>query len=212
MTSPFRRPDRSAEEVAVHKEQRLVEKVVRKLEGMPEPRPLKLTDTSNKGIANYRIQEVVLTTDLGWGDPNAIRLSEHHVRNAVTVIDSHAHNWRSNTIRGGPGGWNDLAEPAAKMIKALRTRIDPAIHVAKAEFDPEGDLGRNYDHIEASHLDKIASIKKRCDHMREGASKGAKSRIRQGEIKELQGVIDSMASATRNWANNFNEACREVGF
>ena len=212
MKLPFRRPLHSAEEVAEHKALRLAEDVARKLEGLPEPRSPKLNDTTNKGIADNRIQEIDLTTDLGWGDPKAIWLSNHHVHNAVAAIDSHADNWSINTMRGGPGGWNNLTEPAAKMIKGLRTRIDPAIHVANAEFDPQGELGRMYDHIEALHLDKIDSIRKRGDEIRKGASKAARSKIRQGEIKELQGVIDSMASATHTWAINFSEARKEVGY
>jgi hypothetical protein len=212
MTSPFRRPIRSAVEVATHREQRLVEEVVRKLEGMPEPQAPKLIDTSNKGIADNRIQEIVLTTDLGWGDPNAVRLSQHHVRNAVAMIDNHADNWGFNTMRCGPGGWNDLGEAAAKMIKSLRARTDPATYVAKAEFDPDGALERTYDQIEVSHLNRIASIKQQCDQMREATSRGSRSRIRQLEINELQSVLDSMARSTEKWEISFNQACKEVGF
>lgn len=212
MTSPFCRPIRSVEEVAMHKEQRLLEEVVRKLEGMPEPQAPKLINTSNKRIADNRIQEIDLTTDVGWGDTKAIRLSQHHVRNAVSAINTYAYNWSFNTLRGGPGGWSNLGEAAAKMIKSLRTRIDPANHVAKAEFDPEGALGRSYDQIEASHLDKIESIKKQCDQMREASKRGSRSIIRQLEIKELQSVINSMACSTEKWEISFNQACKEVGF
>jgi hypothetical protein len=150
--------------------------------------------------------------DVGWGDTTAIRLSQHHVRNAVSAINSYAHNWSFNTLRGGPGGWNDLGEAVTKMIKSLRTRTDPATHVAKAEFDPEGALGRTYDQIEVSHLDKIASIKQKCDQMREASSRGSRSRIRQLEINELQSVLDSMARSTEKWEISFNLACKEVGF
>lgn len=211
MTTPFRRPNRSAEEIAVHKEKRLVEKVVRNLEGMPEPQAPKIIDNSNKGIADNRIREINLTTDVGWGDSNAVRLSQHHVRNAVSVINSYAYNWSFNTMRGGPGGWNDLGEAVTRMIKSLNTRIDPATHVAKAEFDPTGELARRYEHIEASHLDKIGYIKRQFDKLLDAARKESRSRIRQIEIKELQVVIDSMAYPNEKWANDFSEDCHEMG-
>lgn len=212
MSSPFCTSPHSPEDICEHRAKRLEEEIKRKLNGISCPQIPKLTGNSIAEISSYRIQEINLMTDIGWGDPQSINFATHHIRNAISIAEAFAQSWRFNTLRGGPGGWNDLAKSSSKMILDLRARIDPALHVAKIEFDPTGYLGRYYDELEVSHLDQIASINLHYGKMRLGAKKASRSRIRDQEILALQRVLDSLVSAIRQWENNFKLAFCEVGF
>jgi hypothetical protein len=96
------------------------------------------------------------------------------------------------------------------MIEGLRDRIDPALKVAEAEFDPEGLLRRAYDEIEAAHLGRAEAIKIENDQLRRGAGSYKRTQIRQEEIKDLQDVLDSMAAALREWLDQFIDASEVV--
>lgn len=210
MTSPFHPPIRTAEEIAEHKAQRIAEAVARKLEGRPEPKMPSYQGSTPRSLAKHREMEIELTTDLGWGDPKAIVDMKHHAREARLTAESHACHWEMNTKRGGRGGWNNLSKHAIDMIAGLRSRIDPAIKVAEAEFDPDFILRDIYEAIESTHLDQVRGIKKKYDQMREGAGKYARSKIRKHEQADIQGVLNSSASAIRHWEAKLHGACPRV--
>lgn len=211
MTSPFHSPIRTAAEIAEHKAQRIASTVARKLQGIPEPKLPPYVGKTPQAHAKYRELEIDIKTDVGYGDPEAVRLMRHHAREAASTAEAQDRQWEMSTERGGPGGWNNLPKQATKMIKGLRSRIDPVLKVAEAEFDPSHVLRRKYDEIEAVHLDRVQNIKRKYDQMRNGAGKYARSKIRQQERTEIQETLSSRASSVRNWEAEVLDACRNAG-
>lgn len=211
MTSPFHPPYRTDEEIAEHKALRTAEAVARKLEGLPEPKVPPYQGKTPQALTKHRELEIELTTDPSWGTPKALRDLKLHAREATSTAKAHARQWDISTERGGPGGWNNLPLRVEKMIKVLRTRINPVLKIEEAEFDKEQKLRRKYDEIESAHLNQVQSIKRKNDQMRDGAGQYARSKIRQLERKELQDVLDSMATAVREWESELNAACKDAG-
>lgn len=211
MTSLFHPPYRTDEEIAEHKALRTAEAVVRKLEGLPEPKVPPYQGKTPLDHARHRELEIDITTDLGYGDPKAIRLMKHHASEAVSTAAAHARQWEMNTEHGGSGGINNLFKHVTKMIEGLRSRANPVLKVAEAEFDPSHILRGRYNQIESVHLDQVQSLKRVYDQMRDGAGKYARSKIRPLERKELQDVLNSMAKAVCKWDAELNAACKEAG-
>ena len=212
MTSLFHPPIRTAEEIAEHKAQRMAAVVARKLQGIPEPKLPPYLGKTPQEHAKYRELEIDIKTDLGYGDPEAFRLMKHHAREAASTAVAQAHQWEMSTVRGGVGGWNNLPKHATDMIKGLRSRIDPVLKVAEAEFDPSHVLRRKYDEIEAAHLDQVQKIQRKYDQMRDGAGNYARLKIRQQERNEIQKTLSSRASSVRDWEAAVLDAHRVAGF
>lgn len=211
MTSPFHSPYRTFEEIAEHKAQRTATAVARKLQGMPEPKLPPYVGKTPQEHAKYRELEIDIKTDVGFGDPEAARLMRHHARQATLTAEAQETQWGLNTERGGSGGWNNLPKQATKMIKGLRSRIDPILKVAEAEFDASQVLREKYDEIESVHLDQVQNIKRKYDHMRDGAGKYARSKIRQHERIAIQETLTSRASSVRDWEAEVLDAHRCAG-
>jgi hypothetical protein len=212
MTSPFHPPIRTAEEIAEHKAQRTASTVARKLQGIPESKLPAYVGKTSQAHAKYRELEIDIRTDVGYGDHKAVRLMKHHAREAASTAEAQAHQWEMSTVRGGAGGWNNLPKHATDMIKGLRSRIDPVLKVAEAEFDPGHVLRTKYDVIEAVHLDRVQNIKRKYDQMRNGSGKYARSKIRQQESTEIQETLSSRASSVRDWELELHHAYRSAGF
>lgn len=212
MTPPFARPARSPQEVAEHNDQRLAQAVARRLEGIPDAKSSPFPGGSSKALGKHRIQEIKKLTDVGWGSYEAISRMKDHANEAVSTIAGIARAWNLNTQKGGVGGWNNLTAQACKSIGNLRSRVDPTIFVAKAEFDPQGVLGSDYAAIEAKYLGQVAKIQACNAPLRKHATSAARSRLRQQEIGELQDVLDSFAEDVRLWRDAVHAASKEVGF
>ena len=148
---------------------------------------------------------------LGWGDPAAIKKMKHHAKEAVATIESNASWWDRNTEKGGPGGKNNLPKYASETIEGLRSRINPVLKVAEAEFDPDGVLRSSYDAIESEHLGQVEAIRRNYAPMRKMATPSARKKIRDLERKELHDVLDSMAAEVREWSSDLDDACKSVG-
>lgn len=212
MTSPFRRPIRTVEEIAEHNAQRLAAAVARKLQDIPEPKLPPYYGKTTQAHAKYRELEIDIKTDVGYGDPEAVRLMRHHARQASSTAEAQYCQWEMSTERGGPGGWNNLPKQATKMIMGLRSRIDPVLKVAEAEFDAGHVLRGKYDEIESSNLEQVQNIQRKYDQMRNGAGKYARSKIRQQERNEIQKTLLSRASSVRGWEAEVLDAHRSAGF
>lgn len=212
MTSLFRRNYHTDDEIARHKAERNAAKVARILEELPEPRAPELINTTTAAITRHRIQEIDITTDLGWGDPEAIRLMKHHAQEAARTAEAYASDWGLITFKGGVSGCNNLPKRAFEMIDSLRARVDPATYVASAEFDPSCVLQVNYQELELKHQDLVRVIELKNKELRSRASQNARARIRKNEREELQYVLDSLAADVRFWQVQLNKASKEVGF
>lgn len=198
MTSPFHPPYRTDDEIAEHNAQRIAAAVARKLQGIPEPKLPPYLGKTSQELAKYRELEIDIKTDVVYGDPEAFRLMKHHAREAKSTAEAQACQWEMSAQRSGSRGWNNLTKQAAKMIRGLRSRIDPVLKVAEAEFDASHVLRRKYDEIEAAQLDRLQSIKQKYDQMRDGAGKYARSKIGQQERTEIQETLSSRATSVRD--------------
>jgi vacuolar-type H+-ATPase subunit H len=98
------------------------------------------------------------------------------------------------------------------MIKGLRSRIDPVLKVAEAEFDAGHVLRGKYDEIESAHLEQVQNIQRKYDQMRDGSGKYGRSKIRQQERNEIQKTLSSRASSVRDWEAEVLDAHRSAGF
>ena len=212
MTSLFRRPLRTKEEISTHEALRRAEAVARKLENIPEPSAPPYQGHTTASLARHYALVIEITTDLGWGCPKALRYMKHHAREATLTAESFASNWELNTTQGGVGGWNNLPLHTAKMIKGLRTRIYPALTVCDAEFDPKKILRKRHLEIETTHLLRLNAIKCKYERMRSLASSHTRKKIRELERNELQIILDSIAKEICEWEKELNQACKEVGF
>lgn len=212
MTSPFHPPIRTVEEIAEHNAQRMAAVVARKLQGIPEPKLPRYLGKTPQEHAKYRELEIDIKTDLGYGDPEAFRLMKHHAREARLTAEAQACQWEMSAQLSGSGGWNNLPKQAAKMIKGLRSRIDPVLKVAEAEFDASHVLRGQYDEIESAHLDQVQNIQRKYDQMRDGAGNYARLKIRQQEGNEIQKTLSSRASSVRDWEAAVLDAHRIAGF
>jgi len=210
--SPFHPIYRTPHEVELHKAQRQAQKVARKLMGLPEPTISPYVPTSSNSLTQHRMKEIEVKTDLGWGDPEAIRLMKHHVANAVARAENHADKWDLLTSRGGPGGLNNLTKRAIQMIEGLLDRIEPSLTVAEAEFDSRGLLRKRYGELVANHIKQLEEIRHEHQELRVHASKHHRPKIRAHEIMSIQKVLDSMASKLRTWADEVTASAREAGF
>jgi hypothetical protein len=212
MTSPFHPPIRSIEEIVEHNAQRFAAAVARKLQGIPEPKLPPYSGKTPQAHAKYRELEVDIKTDVGYGDTEAFRLMKHHAYEATSTAEAQDRQWEMSTKLGGVGGWNNLPKHAIDMIKGLRSRIDPVLKVAEAEFDATQVLRRKYDEIESTHLEQVKNIQRKYDQMRDGAGKYARSKIRQWERTEIQETLSSRASSVRDWEAEVLDAYRSAGF
>lgn len=208
----FSRPDRTASEITDHYALRCAENVARKLEGTPEPRVPAYTGHTSADLARHRELEIDITTDLGWGDPEAIRLMKHHAQEAARTAEAYASDWGLITFKGGVGGCNNLPKRAFEMIDSLRARVYPATYVASAEFDPSRMLQAKYRELELKHQDLVRVIELKNKELRSRASQYARARIRKNEREELQDVLDSLAENVRSWQVQLKKASKEVGF
>lgn len=195
----FKRPIRTIEEIQEHKAIKLAELVALKLEGLSEPIVPPYEGTTHSDHARHREYEIKLKTDVGWGDPAADRLMRHHANEAVRTFEGYAQAWKMNTEKGGVGGWNKLPIRARSMIDSLVTRIDPALYVAEAEFDPKHIARNEYSQIESRYKNSIDAIEQRNEALRTGANKHKRLKIRQAERAEIQEVLDSMARDLGQW-------------
>jgi|LauGreSuBDMM15SN_2_FD.fasta_scaffold16140_4 hypothetical protein len=198
----FFRPNRTSNEIDQHKAERLAEAVARKLQDLSAPVVPNFYGSTTSEHARHRELEITIRTDLGWGDPLAYSLMRHHAKEAVVSIKSFARNWTINTHKGGVGGWNNLPKHVNLMVDSLRARIDPAIFVAEAEFDPRQIFRTEYYQIESLYKCQVDLIGSKNQTRRIGASKYKRTKIRQEERVELQVVIDSFAEAIDEWQVN----------
>lgn len=195
----FNRPVRTIEEIREHKALKLAEWVARKLQGHTEPTVPAYTGLTDADLARHRELEITIRTDLGWRDPLADKLMRHHAREAVRTIQGYARAWKINTEKGGPGGWNNLPKHAHMMIDSLRSRVDPVIHVAESEFDQRQIIRFEYQRIESKYKSAVDAIELKNQKIRIGATSCMRSTIRQRERKEIQELLDSMATDIKNW-------------
>ena len=212
MISPFRSPNHSPEESAEHKALRTAEAVARKLEGLPDPKPPPYVGKTSSALARHRIEEIDMTTDLGWGDPKAERLMKHHAREAVSTAANWARNWMHNTDKGGPGGVNNLPKYARTLIDGLKSRLAPALHVAEAEFDPDHHLRQKLTEITSDHLRQIDVIEEKYQPRHAAANSYGRKKLRDAQRVELGDVLTSHAESIEEWEKELLEGSREVGF
>jgi hypothetical protein len=195
----FKRPTRTPEEIQEHKDLKLAEWVARKLEGLSEPTVPAYTGLTDADQARHRELEITIITDLGWRDPLADKLMRHHAREAVRTIQGYARAWEMNTEKGGPGGWNNLPKHTHMMIDSLRSRVDPVLYVAEAEFDHKRIIRSEYQKIESKYKNAVDAIELKNQKIRVFATSYTRSKIRQRERNEIQEVLDSMAVDIKNW-------------
>jgi len=212
MNFPFHRPLRTEEEITEHKAHRVSEAVARILDGVSDPRMPYVQGHTDRSLIAHRELEIRTMTDHGWGDIKAILIMKHHAHEAVATAEAFASSWSFNTERGGPGGWNNLHIHVCRMIRTLRTRVDPALCVAEAEFDPEQILRRIYLEVEYSHLKKAETIKCKFDKLRSGATSHGRAKIRAQERRDFQCLLESMFNAVGTWENELINASRKAGF
>jgi hypothetical protein len=208
----FSRPVRTPSEILGHNELRCAQNVARKLEGTPKPRVPTFNGRTSADLARHRELEIDITTDLGWGDADAIRLMNHHAQEAARTAEAYSRDWCLITFKGGVGGCNNLTKRAFQMIDSLRARVDPANYVASAEFDPRRVLQAKYFQSELKHQDLVRAVELKNKELRKQASQYVRARIRKNEREELQCVLDSFASDVRTWQVQLNKASKEVGF
>jgi hypothetical protein len=206
----FKRPNRSDEEIIEHKAIKLAADVARKLEGISELKIPKYFGSTYFDHARHRELEINIRTDLGWGDPLAFSLMRHHANEAVISLKSFAENWTINTQKGGPGGWNNLAKRVNLFIDSLRSRIDPALYVAEAEFDPHRIFRSEYEKIEKLFISEVSLIAAKNNNHRLGASKYRRSKIRDAERAELQKTINNLLESVSIWKQTLCKISFEV--
>lgn len=211
MTSPFKRPSRTPKEVQDRKERLLAEGVARKLEGVTLPPTAPYMGNTAKAYAKHLVKEIHSKTELGWGEPEAIRLLKHHAKKAADVIEAGRWQWDLSTARGGPGGWNNLPLRAETQITNLRTWITPTLEIAEPEFDPSKALRARYDDLEAKHVDQARAVANKYSRLRGAANSHIRKKLRDAEREELQEVLDGMATAVRLWEKDLHAALAEVG-
>jgi hypothetical protein len=85
------------------------------------------------------------------------------------------------------------------MIDSLRSRVDPVLYVAEAEFDPRQVIRSEYQQIESKYKNAVDTIELKNQKTRIGATSYTRSKIRQRERNEIQELLDSMAVDIKNW-------------
>ena len=85
------------------------------------------------------------------------------------------------------------------MIDSLRSRVDPVLYVAEAEFDHKRIIRSEYQKIESKYKNAVDAIELKNQKIRVFATSYTRSKIRQRERNEIQEVLDSMAVDIKNW-------------
>ena len=175
--------------------------VARVLKGQPRMRPPEFTGSSPQDLAKHRIEEIERNYEPEWPDMrDPVQLGNHHARDVARRAEGHTRDWSWNCQHGG---WRDQPSAVRTMVMGLRDRVDAALHAAKREFDPEGQLRKHYEMLEAEALARIDDIETKCAEERAGASAHYRRKLRRQEAEELQEVLDALAVKVRSWADSY---------
>lgn len=142
------------EQIKEREEQRTAEWAARKLLDEPDPTMPSFTGKTTKDLANHRILEIDMKTDVGYPWSEGPWYAKHHTRDAVDRIRNNIGHWDFN-VASGP--INAAFKLPAAQVRGLRDRIDPALYVARAELDNGQTLSDEYDVIEAKALQRITA-------------------------------------------------------
>ena len=172
------------EEIHDRREQRVAEAVAHKLLGTSPPKRPPLPIKINSAIiAEYRISEVEDPTDLGYPWSKGPWYLNHHMRDAIRNLSVFLSNWEFNV--SVPPVNHAFALPA-KLIRSLRERVDPALHIAHAELDEGPRFSATYKAIESEALGQVLET---CAAYKQALPGKAKRIAKQQTADQLTDIV-----------------------
>lgn len=184
-----------------------VRDVVRKMGGLHEP------DWQNdyeakyppkqRNVRNQRIFESDYRVEIGSPYTEAPFLTDHHLKNAASTGSSWVEQWFCEINMNLPGGIKiqSLHKRVRSIPEWLRDRVDPAMHIARKEIDPEGVFAAEYRKLQAAFEADIDAVINRYNKTLASfkISAAAKKLLRDETIKELERVARAHWIEFEDW-------------
>lgn len=158
---------------------------------------------NRRNVRNQRIFEADHRVEIGSPYTEAPFLTDHHLKNARSTGSSCIHQIFQEPRMNLPGGTKikSLHKRVRSIPEGLRDRVDPAMHIARKEIDPEGVFVAEYDRLQVSHEVAIDNVinRYRTTLASFKMAAAAKKLLRDETIKELERVARAHWIEFEDW-------------